>query len=138
MWRIIRRERAYVLWQHENGVFRATAPDGREPTQDGVGFATIKSAVESYRFAAQLGSEGGKATSEVKAEASRRNGLLGGRPQLVKIAGRSQPFDAVVNLMDDDIRERLHSELAPCPPQKFVDAYLVAHREQFGSEFVFN
>ena len=49
-------------------------------------------------------------------------------------------FDAVVNLMDDDIRERLHDEVADqCPDlaaQEFVDAYAILHADKFGERFV--
>jgi hypothetical protein len=57
----------------------------------------------------------------------------------VTINGRTIAFDAAVNLMDDEIRERLHSELAPCSNQEFMDAYVVAHAEKFdGEEFAVN
>ena len=45
-------------------------------------------------------------------------------------------FDEAVNLMDDDIREELHQELAPCSEQEFFDAYCERHREVFGEDFV--
>ena len=32
-------------------------------------------------------------------------------------------FDAAVNLMDDDIRESVHRDLAPCTDQEFFDEY---------------
>lgn len=44
-------------------------------------------------------------------------------------------FDAAVNLMDDDIREELHLEMAPCSEQEFFDAYCSAHEKAFGEEF---
>ena len=44
-------------------------------------------------------------------------------------------FEAAVNLMDDEIREALHSELAPCTEQEFFDAYCKAHEEKYGEEF---
>lgn len=47
-------------------------------------------------------------------------------------------YDAVVNLMDDDLREELHLELAPCTNQEFVDAYVKRHAEKFGEEFTVN
>lgn len=50
--------------------------------------------------------------------------------------GKSLNFDAAVNLMDDDIREQLHDELAPCTDQAFFDAYCVAHAEKFGENWV--
>lgn len=49
--------------------------------------------------------------------------------------GGNISFAAAVHLMDDDIRERLYSEMAPCEPQQFYDAYCTAHRERFGEPF---
>lgn len=50
--------------------------------------------------------------------------------------GESLNFAAAVNLMDDDIREQLHDELAPCTPQVFFDAYVSAHEKKFGEDWV--
>lgn len=44
-------------------------------------------------------------------------------------------YDAAVNLMDDDIREELHRELAPCTDIEFLVAYFEAHYERFGDVF---
>lgn len=33
-------------------------------------------------------------------------------------------WDAIVNLMDDDIRERVYTELAPCTEEEFLTRYL--------------
>lgn len=44
-------------------------------------------------------------------------------------------FDAAVNLMDDEIREMLHEEIAPCTEQEFFDAYCKAHEDRFGEEW---
>ena len=45
-------------------------------------------------------------------------------------------FDACVNLMDDDIREELHMEMAgECTEQEFFTAYEAAHAEKFGEEW---
>lgn len=44
-------------------------------------------------------------------------------------------FEAAVNLMDDEIREALHAELAPCTEQEFFDAYCKAHEEKYGEKF---
>ncbi len=56
----------------------------------------------------------------------------------VIINGHECDYDAVVSLMDDEICELLHGELAPCSNQVFVDAYLAAHLQAHGSEFVAN
>ena len=43
----------------------------------------------------------------------------------ITINGWTGDFDIAVNLMDDDIRNRVHADLAPCSPQQFCDAYAV-------------
>lgn len=48
---------------------------------------------------------------------------------------RTIDFDAAVMLMDDEIREDIHSKLAPCTDQEFIDAYASAHEEKYGEEF---
>jgi hypothetical protein len=44
-------------------------------------------------------------------------------------------FDAAVALMDDDIREDLSMELAPCTDQEFFSAYESRHEEKYGEEW---
>lgn len=44
-------------------------------------------------------------------------------------------WDAIANLMDDEIREELHSKLAPCTEQKFFTAYEDAHELKYGEEW---
>lgn len=44
-------------------------------------------------------------------------------------------YNAAVNLMDDEIREELHRELAPCTDEEFLTAYMEAHEEKYGEEF---
>lgn len=41
-------------------------------------------------------------------------------------------WDAVVNLMDPDIAERLNDKLAPCSNQRFSDEYAKAHEAKYG------
>jgi hypothetical protein len=43
-------------------------------------------------------------------------------------------FDELVMVMDDDIRELLHAQMAPCGDQEFADAYCVEHYKKYGSE----
>ena len=40
-----------------------------------------------------------------------------------------------VNLMDDDLREELNAELAPCTEQEFFEAYAKAHEAKFCEEW---
>lgn len=44
-------------------------------------------------------------------------------------------MNALAQYMDDEIRERLHREMAPCTNQEFFDAYCEAHEEKYGEEF---
>lgn len=44
-------------------------------------------------------------------------------------------YNAAVNLMDDDIREELHSEIAPCTDIEFLEAYMKRHEEKYGVPF---
>lgn len=51
------------------------------------------------------------------------------------ICERAGGFDAAVELMDDDIREELHSELAPCDEVTFLTAYILRHAQKYGERF---
>ena len=44
-------------------------------------------------------------------------------------------WNTAVNLMDDDLREELSAELAPCTEQEFFEAYAKAHENKFGEEW---
>ena len=44
-------------------------------------------------------------------------------------------WNTAVNLMDDDLREELSSDLAPCTEQEFFEAYEKAHENKFGEEW---
>ena len=45
-------------------------------------------------------------------------------------------YDAAVALMDDEIREQIHAEMAPCSPVEFLTEYMKRHEEKYGVEFV--
>lgn len=49
--------------------------------------------------------------------------------------GKELEYDEVVDLMDDDIREYLHHQLAPCSPQYFFNEYCKMHKEIYGDDF---
>jgi hypothetical protein len=44
-------------------------------------------------------------------------------------------YNVAVEMMDDEIRERLHMEMAPCTAEEFLEAYMKAHKEKFGADF---
>lgn len=54
---------------------------------------------------------------------------------VINSAGTEIDYNAVVNYMDDEIRETLHEELAPCTEQEFFTAYEKAHLEKYGEEW---
>ena len=41
-------------------------------------------------------------------------------------------WNTALNLMDDDLREELSADLAPCTEQEFFEAYAKAHDNKFG------
>ena len=52
---------------------------------------------------------------------------------LVKnLNGENVCFETAVMYMDDEIREVLHQELAPCSEQEFFTAYEKEHLNKFG------
>ena len=55
---------------------------------------------------------------------------------VVNRSGVEISFEAAVELMDDAIREKLHTELAPCAEQVFFSAYEKAHEEKFGEPWL--
>jgi len=57
--------------------------------------------------------------------------------ETVMINGQAVDFNVIVNLMDDDIRENLHS-LGFSNNQQFVDAYVEEHKNKYNEEFIVN
>ena len=41
-------------------------------------------------------------------------------------------YNAAVELMDDELREEVHADLAPCTDQEFFKEYARRHAERFG------
>ena len=52
--------------------------------------------------------------------------------------GQTVDYGGAVMLMDDEIREELHSKVSPCTEQEFMDAYCAAHFAKYGEEFIVN
>ena len=62
--------------------------------------------------------------------------------EFMKQYGKEQPkmidvkyFDAAVELMDDELREQVHADLAPCTDEEFLREYERRHLAKFGEEF---
>lgn len=49
-----------------------------------------------------------------------------------------QNWESIVSLMDDDLREQVHAELAPCTDVEFYERYCQLHEEKYGKPFVIN
>lgn len=57
---------------------------------------------------------------------------------VIDCKGNELDFDTAVALMDDDIREDVHMDLAPCSRQEFYDEYVKRHVEKYIEEFLVN
>lgn len=55
--------------------------------------------------------------------------------KVINESGLELDYEAAVQHMDDEIREDLHDELAPCTEQEFFSAYEKRHREKFGEDW---
>ena len=50
--------------------------------------------------------------------------------------GQMVDFDAAVMGMDDELREEIHMDMAPCTAQAFFEEYARRHEERFGEDFI--
>ena len=55
--------------------------------------------------------------------------------EVINMNGTEINYEAAVMVMDDEIRESLHFELAPSTEQEFFTAYEEAHAEKYGEEW---
>lgn len=55
---------------------------------------------------------------------------------MVKVENGFVDYKDAEFFMDDEIREELHAEMAPCTNQEFFDAYCERHAEKFDEDFV--
>lgn len=49
--------------------------------------------------------------------------------------GTEFDYEVAVDFMDDELREQLHIELAPCTEQEFFNVYAKAYEEKYGEEW---
>lgn len=54
---------------------------------------------------------------------------------VINKSGAKIDFEAAAQLMDADIREQVHADLAPCTEQEFFNAYEQAHAAAYGEEW---
>jgi hypothetical protein len=50
--------------------------------------------------------------------------------------GSDTDYNDAVERMDDEVREQVHADFAPCSHQEFFNRYCVRHFEKFGEDFV--
>jgi hypothetical protein len=53
------------------------------------------------------------------------------RKTVVNEYGVNIDYDFAVSMMDDDLREQIHGEFAPCTDQQFFDEYAKRHEQKF-------
>ena len=63
---------------------------------------------------------------------------IDGHRLVINEYGVELDFEATTYHMDDDLREKLHFELAPCTDQEFFEAYAKAHQEKFDEVWELN
>jgi hypothetical protein len=54
---------------------------------------------------------------------------------VINSGGKILDFETAIVLMDDELCEELHIELAPCTEQEFFTAYEARHEQKFGEEW---
>ena len=55
-----------------------------------------------------------------------------------KRTNQVEEVDLFTHYMDDDLRERVAWEIAPCTDPEFLDSYVELHYETFAEEFQIN
>ena len=56
----------------------------------------------------------------------------------VMLNGDMVDCDVVFNMMDAELCEEIHEDIAPCTDQEFVDEYLKRHKAKYGENFMIN
>ena len=56
----------------------------------------------------------------------------------VKLHLDTVDYDVATLLMDDEIRDAIHDDLAPCNIQVFMDEYVKRHFAKYGIDFEVN
>ena len=56
----------------------------------------------------------------------------------VMLNGAMVDSDVAFNMMDAEICEAIHEDIAPCTEQEFVDEYVKRHEAIYGETFVIN
>lgn len=54
---------------------------------------------------------------------------------VINANGTKINYDEAVELMDDELREQIADDIAPCTEQAFFTAYEAAHAAKYGEEW---
>ena len=54
----------------------------------------------------------------------------------INFNGMTMEFSVVEGMMDQELRQELESRLGDYTEQSLLDAYMAAHRDKFGKEFL--
>lgn len=54
----------------------------------------------------------------------------------VRYGNKMVDYEEAEFYMDDEIREELHAEIAPCTDQEFFDEYIKRHEAKYEDDFV--
>lgn len=103
----------------------------------GLDSSTLRWAIRRGRFDLDEFRKSGKEWLILKDAMYRVYGKTKEELLMIKVRELLSKFDmdALVNYMDDDIRERVHIDLAPCENAKFLARYMELHLEKYGEEF---
>jgi hypothetical protein len=47
-------------------------------------------------------------------------------------------MEVIAHYMDDELREQVHAELAPCTDEEFLTRYIELHKAKFNEDFTIN
>lgn len=67
--------------------------------------------------------------SYARYEPSRHEWQAESESDYVKFDGRWRSFEEMTETMNDEVREQVHMELAPCAKQEFIDRYCELHAD---------
>lgn len=57
------------------------------------------------------------------------------KKRYVRYGNKMVDYDEAVAYMDNEIREELHAEMAPCTNQEFFDEYIKRHEAKYEEDF---
>ena len=106
----------------------------RITSKAGADFGVYQGATAEEAFAAMVAESGDGVDTDGNSTAGTMADWI--IEEVVTVGDWTGPVDAARNLMDDDLAEAIHGTVDA--EQEFVDAYMVAHRAKYGSDYTVN